>query len=717
MTRIVQKARAHSTLLTLITLAIVLFSIPLTVIILQSEQDIRQEAATKIVRYPAPKKMQRQKYAPGRLVVRYKNSGQASIQASEDRDKRIAAKYKARIKKRDRIGIRELSIENGKEDATVAELKKDPDVESVRRVQYIYGNAEINDEFYSKQWGLKKINAPSAWDVTQGDGNIVIAILDSGIQEDHPDLKDNVIGGSKVFHDTATTTKDNAGHGTHVAGIAAAVGNNGKGIAGVCPKCKILNIKVLEGSSPTSTRGDDVNLSEAIYYAIDQNVDIINLSISSETYSPELEEAIAEATNKGIVVVAAAGNSGTNAKVYPAALDKYVIAVGATGQNDKKPAWSNFGSWVDIAAPGENITSTLKDSKYGELSGTSQAAPMAAGLVGLLLSDGKSPNQIRGILEDTASENDGSFAHGIIDAAKALSTSSSNNTEGDEENEEEEDGQEETTPEPCVTPEDSEGNGKKDPKPTRAPREKAAPDAPATKQPKTKQSNQTKQDGKKSGTLYERVSNNAQDLRNKLFGKKSGGAAKKANNGKATKKTIQKQSGASKKQIKGKANIQASDPCESTEESVNQSGSKKNNVDKTPKPTKANKTDRTAKREAKGKTPRPTRARNTTSNREGRDGNAQEISNPGSGGVTRTVERTCEPATVRTPGGVTTIPCDDTEVQSVTVLEYNAIIDCFSDAQKAKACTSEKRTEADINKDGKVNQLDYNLFLSRIKTQ
>jgi thermitase len=703
--QLARKTRAHSTLLTLLTLAIVLFSIPLTIIVLQSEQDIRQEAvAKKIVRYPAPKKMQREKYAPGRLVVRYKNSGQTSIQANDDRDKRIAARYKARIKKRDRIGIRELSIENGKEDATAAELMKDPDVESVRRVQYIYGQAAANDEFFDQQWGLQKIDAPNAWDVTEGDGKVVIAILDSGIQEDHPDLKANLVSGAKVFHETATDTKDNAGHGTHVAGIVGAVGNNAKDIAGVCPKCKLLNIKVLEGDSPTSTRGDDINLADAIYYAIDQNVNVMNLSISSDEYTPELEKAIAEAANKGIIVIAAAGNSGTNAKTYPAALDKYVIAVGAVDENGNKPQWSNYGSWVDVAAPGDKIVSTFKDNKVGELSGTSQAAPFVAGLAGLLLSEGKNPNEIKAIIEDSTDKDNNSFAHGTINAAKALQASTSNNPD-DEKVEEEEEEQEEIL-DPCITPEASESN--KEQRPTKAPRERSTLETPSAKQ--SKQAKQTTQN-KKSGSLYERVSNNAKNLRDKLFG----GSKSKPNRSNATK--TQKKPTLNKR-ANGNAKIQTSDPCDpAVKPDASTDNDNKGDLDKTPKPTKAGKEERVARREAKGKTPRPTRARNTTSNRESRDGNAKEISNPGSGGVTKTVERTCEPATVKTPGGVTTIPCDESSVQSVTVLGYSAIIDCFSDTRQPKACSPEKMVQADLNKDGKVNQLDYNLFLIRTKTQ
>lgn len=708
-THVVQKIRAHSTLLTLLTLAIVLFSIPLTVVVLQSNQDIRQEASKKkAISIPASKLGSR-KYVPGKIKVRLKKNRNASIQATNTITDRIREKAKAkRIIRHEELDIDELDVDLGNEDNAVAELRKDPDVERADRVGAAYALAKPNDSDFSKQYNMELIKASEAWDTTEGDGNIIIAIVDSGIDENHPDLKEKIVAGSKVFHANVDDIADNGGHGTHVAGIAAAVTNNNKGVAGMCPKCKILNVKVLDpnnNTNPGKPAGDNTNIAKGIRYAIDQGAQVINMSFASEVDDPDIREAIEYGFDKGVIFIAGAGNNSSTQKLWPAAYGDKVIAVGAVDANDDKASFSNYGSYVDIAAPGDKIWSTYKDGEYAEMSGTSMASPHIAGLAGLLLSQGLSQSQVREKIlntADTAGKDNKYWQNGRVNAARAVGADDSDPNENE--------------PEPCVTPKEEEDtNDIEENDSGNAPKNK-------TKEPKTQK---TKGEAsKKSGSLYERVSQNAQSLRNRFFGGGNSSGNSNAKGEKAARKEARKEAKADKKQAKGRTSVQADDtaedPCEPEEEPTDEGskGANKKKSDKEPRPTRAKSIDRTARREAKGKVVRPTRVKNRQiDNASGRDGNEKVITNPGSGGVTKIVERTCEPATVKTPGGVTTVPCDETKIQSVTVLEYNAIIDCFSDKQQPKACTPEKMAQADINNDGKVNQLDYNLFLSQIKQQ
>lgn len=726
---IAQILRKHATLLTLLTLAVVLFTIPLTVVILQSEQDIRQIAAQKKKEDKKEKKRERAKRkkhaaVPGRILIRFNPQPETSIQATSSTEDRLRKKYGATIERKDNLKLRVITVKPGTEQAVIDDLIEDPGIDFVEQSSYGYINAEPNDTDFNKQWGLKKIGAPAAWDTSEGDG-IVIAILDTGIDENHPDLKGKILNDksvSMVSGGGKGNTQDQNGHGTHVAGIAAAMTDNKKGIAGVCPKCKIMNVKIMPDSG---VKGLETDFAEGIRYAIDNGANIINMSIQSPDDMETVNEAIDYANQKGVLVVAAAGNCGggtndtacptVNAPGYPAAYNG-TLAVAATDENDKRASFSNYGKYIDIAAPGDNILSTfptyafeLQKSRpelktnYGAVGGTSMASPMVAGLAGLLMSQGMSATEARAAIVGSADEISGTgklWQNGRINASQAIKTEPAKDEEDDS-----------PTPNPCITPEensdenDGDTNEKNDEttdnsKAERTAKEsKKAPIAKPTKEVKEK-------NNKESGTtLGERLEN----LRDRVFGGNASGNVTKGKGEKAAKKEARKQKKEEKKS--GKTKVQAKDPCE-----PNDTSDKPPKSEKTPKPSKASADDKAARRAARGKAPRPTRAKNKAPKQSsGKEGSEKVITNPGSGGVTKTVERTCEPATVKTPGGVTTIPCDETKAQSVTLLEYNAIIDCYGDAQEPKACSSEKLTQADINKDGKVNQLDYNLFLSQIK--
>jgi thermitase len=235
------------------------------------------------------------------------------------------------------------------------------------------------------QWGFVNTQAPKAWDITTGSPDVAIAIVDSGVAP-HPDFGGQLVTGYNVL-DGSTNTNDTYGHGTHVAGVAAAATNNATGIAGYCWQCKIMPIKAYA----TSSGAYSSDLATGVTWATDHGARVVNMSLAGPTSSSALGGAIGYARQHGVVVLAAAGNSGCNCATYPAS-NSGVIAVGGTDQFDTLYSDSNYGSWVDVAAPGQNLTLLLTDSStgsqwgYGAVGGTSLATPVVAGVAGLLAS-------------------------------------------------------------------------------------------------------------------------------------------------------------------------------------------------------------------------------------------------------------------------------------------------------------------------------------------
>ncbi|MFJ5861743.1 S8 family serine peptidase [Pseudarthrobacter sp. NPDC092439] len=256
------------------------------------------------------------------------------------------------------------------------------------------------------------VDAVEAWGLTTGRG-IRVAILDTGVASDNPDISTQVVARAN-FSGTATG-EDNYGHGTHVAGIVAAA-HNSTGVAGVCPECDIVDVKVLNDSGSGSTS----NIVRGIAWAAsakqgEGNARIINMSLGQRVSSRTLEEAVRNAWKAGVVIVAAAGNGGSQAKIYPGAYPD-VIAVAATDNNDAKASFSSYGAkWVDVAAPGVSIYSTFpnhpfalqsngRSEGYDIASGTSMASPVVAGVAALALSSHPNASNagVRAIVESTA---------------------------------------------------------------------------------------------------------------------------------------------------------------------------------------------------------------------------------------------------------------------------------------------------------------------------
>uniref|UniRef100_A0A832DI14 T9SS type A sorting domain-containing protein n=1 Tax=Ignavibacterium album TaxID=591197 RepID=A0A832DI14_9BACT len=316
-----------------------------------------------------------------------------------------------------------------------------------------------NDPSYSSQYALSKISAALAWDINKGDTSVVIGIVDTGVDWDHPDLAANIwtnwseipdngidddnngyiddvrgwdFGGLSGTPDN-NPMEDQPDHGTHVAGIASAVTDNGIGVASIGFKCKLMPVKTTRNDSRGPNGPYVVYGYEGIVYAADNGAKVINCSWGGNGYSLLGQETINYATAQGSLVVAAAGNSNSTDSHYPSSY-KGVLSVVSTTSTDTKSSFSNYGYTVDLSAPGSSIYNTWQNDTYATLSGTSMASPLTAGLAALVFSQFPSYNaeqvgeQIRVNCDDIYNINT-SFQYllgsGRINAFKSLSNTGS----------------------------------------------------------------------------------------------------------------------------------------------------------------------------------------------------------------------------------------------------------------------------------------------------
>lgn len=222
--------------------------------------------------------------------------------------------------------------------------------------------------YTSERWGVSKIQAPEAWQITQGDRSVIVAVLDTGIDEDNRDLADKVV--AEVNFTDSPTSDDLYGHGTHMAGT----------IVAIAPACRLMNVKVADDTGKCNPSV----VARGIVWAVNHGARVINLSLAMVA-SPELERAVDYAWSQGAVLVAAAGNKGTSEPSYPAYYGN-CLAVAGTNQNDSLALLSSYGDWVDLAAPGFNIYSELPDNRYGYKTGTSVAGAHVSGVAALVFS-------------------------------------------------------------------------------------------------------------------------------------------------------------------------------------------------------------------------------------------------------------------------------------------------------------------------------------------
>lgn len=283
-------------------------------------------------------------------------------------------------------------------------------------------NRKPNDPYYSEyQWNLSLIGMEPAWNVSQGNNDVIVAVVDTGVDMKHPEFAGKLVEGYNVLKDNNKPQDDN-GHGTHVSGIIAAKTNNDNGIAGISWKNKIMPVKAIGADGS----GSAVDIAQGIYWAADHGASVINLSVGNYTPSAALREACKYAYDKNVVLVAASGNDNSEQLSYPAAY-KEVLCVAAVDHRKKRADFSNYGDYVDVSAPGVDIPSTYIESDYASLSGTSMACPHVTALAALIRSvnpDMKS-HDVMEIIRTSAKDlgppgHDKMYGYGMIDANKAL---------------------------------------------------------------------------------------------------------------------------------------------------------------------------------------------------------------------------------------------------------------------------------------------------------
>jgi thermitase len=359
----------------------------------------------------------------GQVLVRFKEG--VTPAEADNVHRQIGGKVKATIAG---IGVQVVDVGSKNVGEAVSAYARDGRVDFAE--PDFIAAALVDDSFFDNQWGLNNtgqttcntagdictsgspdadVDALEAWSITTGSPEVKIAILDSGIDQNHPDLMGKIALNNNFSG--SDTVDDLYGHGTHVAGIAAAQTNNSLGVAGVGYQSQLMNGKVL---------GDDGYgayswIAAGIVWAADNGADVINLSLGGNFRSATLESAVNYAWGKGALIVAAAGNAANPSKTYPAYYQN-CISVAATDNTDAKASFSSYGSWVDVAAPGENIYSTFPNhafylqTEYGRSnnydfgSGTSMSTPHVAGITALVWAaePGLSNEEVRDRIEQTA---------------------------------------------------------------------------------------------------------------------------------------------------------------------------------------------------------------------------------------------------------------------------------------------------------------------------
>ena len=339
-----------------------------------------------------------EEFASGEVLVKFEPG--TPSRAQDEAHRQVGGQVKETIPG---IDVKVVGVPAGKERDSVARYQRNPNV----RYAELNGVYEAvatgpNGPRVGEQWGFNNTSATApntldidafeawqgssttAWDGgTTGSAAVKIAILDTGINASHPDLSGKVAAGRNFTTGNSTDTSDKNGHGTHVAGTAGAKTNNGASVAGTCPGCTLVPVKVLDNNGSGSWSW----IANGLRWAADNGAHVANMSLGDSSGSSTVRDAVNYAWDKGTVMAAAAGNDGTNAAHYPS---NYIntISVGATNKNDNKASFSNYGDQVDIGAPGAGILSTTKDGRYASWNGTSMATPHVAGVAGLVWAKG-----------------------------------------------------------------------------------------------------------------------------------------------------------------------------------------------------------------------------------------------------------------------------------------------------------------------------------------
>jgi thermitase len=351
---------------------------------------------------------------PEKLIVRYR------IGADRNQANKVFQVNGAKLEKDiPQLRLSVIRVPEAILDKAKKALEQSGNFEFVERDFTAHGSAAPNDPGYPAQWHLAKVQGPSAWDLTTGSSSAAIAYIDSGVDPSHPDLAAKLVAGWSFLTGTSNTA-DVLGHGTAVAGMSA-ITDNATGVAGLTWKNPIMPLVVLDATDYASYS----NIASAITYAADHGVRVISISIAGSSPSSTLQSAVDYAWTKNSIVVAAAGNNSTSAPYYPAACDK-VIAVSASDENDLLAGFSNYGNWIDVAAPGTNIYTTQAGGSYGYWYGTSFSAPIVASVAGLIAAIKpaiSATDLVNTLLQSTddigAPGFDTSFGYGRVNAYKA----------------------------------------------------------------------------------------------------------------------------------------------------------------------------------------------------------------------------------------------------------------------------------------------------------
>ncbi|MGD2062226.1 MAG: S8 family serine peptidase [Nitrospirota bacterium] len=353
-------------------------------------------------------------WAQGRILVR------PSAGLSEEALAEILANRGGRsISHNQRIGLHIVAVPPEAEWAIAKALSKSPLIDFAEPDMLVEPSEILPDDpKFPNEWHLPKIQAPTAWETSTG-GGITVAILDTGVDPDHPELVNRLVPGwnSASLSDDSTPVH---GHGTWVAGVVAAETNNGVGVASIAYGAHLMPIRVTNSSDGYAYYSD---IARAVTWAADQGAQVANISYDV-TSSAAISSAAQYMRSKGGVVVVAAGNSGGN----PGYGDNpYMISVSATTSGDAKASWSSYGDYVDVSAPGAKILSTSDGGGYSTVSGTSFASPTTAGVVALIMgaNGALAPSDVESILESTADDLgstgwDPSFGFGRVNAAAAV---------------------------------------------------------------------------------------------------------------------------------------------------------------------------------------------------------------------------------------------------------------------------------------------------------
>ena len=398
-------------------------------------------------------------YVPGEVIVKFKPGQLSAASATALYNRHGATETYASP-----YDFTVLKVPEGKTvEEMVASLNGDPSVEFAQPNNIYRAHLLPDDPLYSRQWHLDDafaanpyggpngggINVGPAWDVTRGEG-VIVAVVDTGVAYEDaggflraPDLNlTTFVPGFDFIYNDAHANDDN-GHGTHVTGTIAQSTNNALGTAGVAYNCTIMPVKSLTGNGI----GSDFTIGSGIFFAVANGAQVINMSLGSSRPSPLIGEAVMTAYNAGVTVVCSSGNNSASVVSYPAAYDLYCIAVGATGYDEVRAGYSNYGSSLDLSAPGGDFADDLDldgypdgvlqntfnpdtgdptDFGYWLFQGTSMAAPHVAGVAALIISTGVTdPDEVRYILEVTAEDKgppgwDIEYGYGIVDAAAAV---------------------------------------------------------------------------------------------------------------------------------------------------------------------------------------------------------------------------------------------------------------------------------------------------------